>query len=251
MKYLLPLLFIAGLHTSLYAQKEIAFPFTSEDDNHLISETDSGKYYVADGDTTHIVFINDDGTSCRVMNGEHRILCTGDLSGSQDQYIQEGKWTEYYPDGKIKSTGYYYQGKPMGLWQHYYDNGKPKSEYSYAVVSENENNSSCLNGVYKEYYRSGALKTLGFYKADMDGTTNDTIMVKDPVTLNNKMVIQKTKAAHAEKIGKWETYPENGIAASKEDEATPKKEERAMPKKEDNNAASKDDDDKKDDNDDN
>lgn len=243
MKYLLPLLFITGLHTCLYAQKEITFPFTSEDDNRLISETDSGKYYVADGDTTNIVFINDDGTSCRVMNGEHHIICMGDLSGSQDQYLQEGKWVEYYPDGKIKSTGYYYQGKPMGLWQHYYSNGRLKSEYSYAVVSENENNSSCLNGVYKEYYKSGALKTLGFYKANMDGTTNDTIIVKDPMTGDNKMVVQKTKVAHAEKIGSWVSYPENGTAAPKENEATPEKDDSATLQKEDSTTPQKDDDD--------
>jgi antitoxin component YwqK of YwqJK toxin-antitoxin module len=242
-KYLFLSLLAICAHTCMYAQTEITFPYTSEDDNRLISETDSGKYYVADGDTTNIVFINDDGTSCRVMNSNHKVLCEGGLNNSQDQYLQDGKWTEYYPDGKIKTTGYYYLGKPMGTWVHYYSSGKPKSEYSYAIISENGSNNACLNGVYKEYYKSGKLKVQGFYKVDIDGTMNDTIMVKDPVTMTNKMVIQKVRAVQPEKIGKWEEYAENGATPQKEDEAAPKKEDETGSQKNDDATPKKDDDD--------
>jgi hypothetical protein len=44
---------------------------------------------------------------------------------------KEGLWTEYYPDGKIKSKGEYSKGKKIGKWAIYDENGVETGEAIY------------------------------------------------------------------------------------------------------------------------
>ena len=41
-----------------------------------------------------------------------------------DQYLLDGKYTEYHDNGKLRTQGQYKEGNPDGLWLHYHYNGK-------------------------------------------------------------------------------------------------------------------------------
>src|ERR1051325_1144244 len=131
-QYLLFALFIFSSHLS-FSQVDIPLSFTSEEDNKVIKETDSGKYYNASGNSERIVFINEE-MKYRLFDKDYKLLVDGTVSNDGDKFLREGKWTEYYGSGKIKSTGYYHKGNPVGNWEKFYENGNPMSICSYALV---------------------------------------------------------------------------------------------------------------------
>ena len=76
---------------------------------------------------------------------------------------EEGKWSTFYPDGKINCEENFIKGKLHGAWKTFYQNGKLKDEKNY--VNGN------LDGGSTSYDEQGNIKIKGNYIAGkMDGT---------------------------------------------------------------------------------
>ena len=201
---------------SAFAQIEADFSFVSEEDNRLIKESDSGKFFVASGDTSRIIFLNDEAFYYRLLSKNKKVLAEGNFSNEGEKFYREGKWNEYYEDGKIKNTGHYYKNYPMGLWQRFYPNGKLKSLINYAIV-ENGANYFCMSGSFQDFFENGQIKTSGFYKATIDDKSKDTVIVEDPVSGRKFQKIEKGKNPHPEKFGTWEYFSDSGELLKKEE----------------------------------
>src|ERR1700733_9715242 len=167
LKPLLIILFLA-ISTRACAQENlIPFNFTSEDENSLIKENDSIKYYVATGDTNNTVAINEEASWYKLYNKDHKLIAEGAFIMEGDKFLQDGKWVEKYDNGKIELTGYYHKNKPIGTWTAYYNSGKVKAGSNYGIVIYKGEPLYSLTGSYQEYYPGGTLKVSGFYSANV------------------------------------------------------------------------------------
>ena len=72
----------------------------------------------------------------------------------------DGRKTEWYEDGEVKSVGYYDNDK-LEAKREFWDNSELKSEYSFKDEK--------LDGVKREFWDNGELKSLSNYK---DGNLN-------------------------------------------------------------------------------
>ncbi|MBP1674778.1 MAG: hypothetical protein H6Q24_916, partial [Bacteroidetes bacterium] len=156
--------------------------------------------YSKDGKVSNSFIYNDNGL----------LLSEGivDESGNSN-----GKWKNYYPDGKImaegtytdsrrsgtwkfynsssklEQTGSYNNGRPDGLWKWYYDNG--------AVLREEEYFQGERDGIYIEYSPEGDIIAQGQYT---DGERNGEWKVKSgDYTEEGKYIIGL-------KDGQWKSY---------------------------------------------
>ena len=216
MKYIL--VFLAVLYVvPATAQSLIPFAFLSEDDNRLIKENDSVKFYEASGDdTSYVVSLNEEASYYKLLNKEHKVVAEGGYIAEGDKYLQEGKWTERYETGKLKKEGYFHRNMPMGTWQEFYPGGKLKAVFNYAIVTVHGDMITCLSGTYQEYYANGKLKVSGFYSGDLV-TRQDTMIITDPVDDKKVMKLAERKELVPEKTGHWEYYTETGELDKKED----------------------------------
>src|ERR1700743_1211596 len=98
---------IAALCGRAGAQGFIPFQFTSEEDNRLIKEGDSVKLYVATGDSSNIVSIDEEATYYNCLSRDHKVLAEGAYIAEGDKFLQDGKWVERFENGKLKMTGSY------------------------------------------------------------------------------------------------------------------------------------------------
>ena len=211
------LFFFTLITLQVSAQTLIPFEFTSEEDNRLIKENDSLKYYAATGDTSYTVSLNEETSTYRLLTKDRRMIAQGTFVVEGDKYLQDGKWIERFDNGHTKFTGYYQHGKPVGTWEEYYDNGKIKAISNYAIIKDDIGSlKSCLSGSYQEYYKTGRLKTVGFYAA-VPQSVSETVKVQDPVSGVTKEVVTKSVTYQPEKVGHWEQYDENGETEKKED----------------------------------
>jgi antitoxin component YwqK of YwqJK toxin-antitoxin module len=219
MKYILLLLCLCATFT-VSAQVDLPVFFKSENDNRLIKEDDSGKYYVASGDTSKIVFLDDGAFSYRLYDNEYKLLVEGGFSDNDDELMREHKWTEYYDNGSIKCTGRYYKNHPVGQWEKYYPSGKLKGLVTFAVLVNNDNNPVYgKSGPYSEYYESGQLKVSGLYGLNFmkPVSTYDTILVVDPSTNTKITKVTNHKSPSSVKFGTWEYYTSDGTLEKKEE----------------------------------
>ncbi|MEP0369169.1 MAG: membrane-binding protein [Cyclobacteriaceae bacterium] len=65
--------------------------------------------------------------------------------------IKHGHWTYYFENGTEKSSGIYFDGQKEGIWNYLYEEGSLKAQAYYDQG----------DGLYKEFYPSGALKMEG------------------------------------------------------------------------------------------
>jgi len=208
---------IAFINGRVCAQSLIPFYFTSEEDNRLLNENDSLKFYVASGDSTNIVSINEEESMYKLLSKDRKILAEGTFLTENDKFLQDGKWTERFENGKIKLTGYYRKSIPIGTWQQFYNNGKIKVVSNYAVITgEHGEFFSCLSGTYKEYFENGQLKTNGFYSAALSKAF-DTTYVDDPVSGKTVVKYTQRNEYYPEKTSHWDYYTEDGELDKKED----------------------------------
>lgn len=207
-------LLICGYYSS-FSQVETPFSFKSEEDNKVVKETDSGKYYAASGDAQKTVFINDD-LVYKLFDKDNKLLVEGTVSNDGDKFLHEGKWAEYYSNGKVKKTGYYHKDNPVGTWQKYYPNGHLMTVYSYTLLEEGASY-YCMSGTYLEYFENGQLKLSGLYKAVIDDRGKDTVYVEDPETGKKTRKVISSKTPKPEKFGIWEYYDEKGEMIKKEE----------------------------------
>ncbi|MCK9436270.1 MAG: toxin-antitoxin system YwqK family antitoxin [Synergistaceae bacterium] len=115
---------------------------------------------------------------------------------------KNGKFTEYYNDGKKKSEVSYAMGIRNGVWTEWYNNGQKKVELNYIKGSP--------SGLFREWHNNGKLKREISYS---DGKVADgeykILDDKGEVTerdtyKNNKLFLKKYGT------GKYEQYYESG-----------------------------------------
>jgi antitoxin component YwqK of YwqJK toxin-antitoxin module len=214
MRFLFLLILLLRVN-GVYCQVTIPFEFISEEENHLIKENDSVKFFIASGDSANTVSINEEASYYKLFNRDRRVIAEGPFIAEGDKYLQDGKWTAYFNNGKIKVIGYYKRNMPVGTWQEFYSSGKPKVISNYAIFIDREL-ITCMSGSYQEYYPTGKLKVSGFYAAEAHKTA-DTLLVEDPVSGETKKVVQKHNDLKPVKTGRWEYYTEEGELDKKEE----------------------------------
>ena len=210
------LIFTLSLAIISKAQIDIPLRLNTDDEGQLIKETDSGKYYHASGDGDRVVFLGEDPLVYRLLTKERKTIVEGSLSSEADSYAREGKWVEYFDNGLVKITGYYYKNKPTGMWQKYYPSGKIMAAYTYGLV-DNEEYFSVLIGSYTECFENGRIRVNGLYKASLNPNNKDSIYVEDAVTGEQVLKTVPSRKPKSEKIGSWEYYSENGELMKKEE----------------------------------
>lgn len=219
MKYILLVVLVLSIAGNrVAAQNLIPFKYTSEDDNKLLKENDSLRYYAATGDTSNVVAINEETMHYKLVNKKDRkrIIAEGDIVGESDKYLQSGRWVQYQPNGRLSIAGNYYRGKPVGKWEEFYADGKVKLSYHYALITDKDGMTTCMSGEYFEYYNDGSVKVSGYYAADRNKKT-ETTSVEDPVT-NNTVTKTISKSVYTpRKAGLWEYYSDSGEVEKKEE----------------------------------
>jgi uncharacterized protein len=153
-------------------------------------------------------------TNSKIYNDNGLLLSEGivDLSGNRN-----GKWKDYYPDGKVQAegqytdnrrsgqwrffnelekgeqTGNFVNGRPDGMWKWYYDNG--------SLLREEEYYQGQRDGSYTEYLKSGEIIAQGQYA---DGEQNGEWKYK------SGNYIEEGKYITGLRDGIWKSYYANG-----------------------------------------
>jgi antitoxin component YwqK of YwqJK toxin-antitoxin module len=201
---------------NVHAQSLIPFKFTSDDDNRMVKENDSVKIYKATDDTSHLVSIDEETSYYRLLTRNRKVIAEGAFVADGDNNLQEGKWSQYFDNGKVMLTGYYKKSKPIGTWEEYYPSGKLKTLSNYGAVLDKDGTSTCLSGSYQEFYSNGRLKVNGFYAAERK-KVSDTVEVEDPVSGTKIHKVVSQSAYRPVKTGTWEYYTEEGEFEKKTD----------------------------------
>jgi len=183
-----------------------------DSDNKLIY---SGPYRNNVPVGTHREFSKDGKVSNSFIYNDNGLLLSEGIVDEAGN--SNGKWKNFYPDGKILSegtytdnrrtgtwkfynasskleqTGSYNNGRPDGLWKWYYDNG--------AVLREEEYFQGERDGIYVEYSSEGDIIAQGQYT---DGEKNGKwkITTGDYTEEGNYIIGLKD--------GQWKSYYSNG-----------------------------------------
>jgi uncharacterized protein len=160
--------------------------------------------YSADGKITDSKIYNDNG----VLVSEGIVNEQGDRNGKWEDFFPDGKvmdegqytenrrsglWKFNNSDGKTEQTGYFNNGRPDGMWKWYYENN--------ALLREEEYFQGKRDGAYTEYSKSGEIIAQGQYS---DGERNGEWKFKSP---NNT---EEGKFISGLKDGVWKSYYADG-----------------------------------------
>jgi len=139
------------------------------------------------------------------------------MQGQLKDNSNHGLWSYYFENGKLRMQGKIFDGKREGNWKYYYETGILKSEGEYendlksgiwSYYSENgELKAKAIykkgDGIYKEFYPNGSLKSEGFIKDEKSDSLWKNYYESGSI---------KSKGNYKEgaKQGKWTYYYENG-----------------------------------------
>lgn len=147
------------------------------------------------------------------------LFMEGFFSTVSPTMVHHGKATWYFKDGRIRKTGYFRKGKPVGIHKEYYENGRLKSEILYDPKTEfhlnyfDEDGNSLLKdgfGTYTTRYMNQDYvnevfdaQLLRSYYVDGKGDTIYGTATRPAQFIEGGMTqLQKN-------IAKWVHYPEN------------------------------------------
>lgn len=176
-KYYRPVLlctFVLLCFLSGNAQTEM--PFRGAD-TELLTDTlktdQQGTYYLwREQDSLWMVFLSFDAPYIyRLLDMKEHVLVEGEL-GEQPEggqlLVKHGRWSEFYKDGSIRSTGYYEANQPLGYWEYYYPNGAKRKSFQYSKVAWEGFEYLLMLGAYEEFYNNGQVKIIGKYTYRID-----------------------------------------------------------------------------------
>ena len=168
----------------------------------------TGTYFTSK-DSSRIMYIANDKSICKLFDKNRRLLVEGDLGGRcfVDHFKRYGKWSEYYQNGNLKSTGYYYEDNPIGLWQYFFENGNLKEIYNITLIQNDKSYGFCKTGLYQLYFETGQLKISGFYKAIFDSIE---IFQYNGFTGEKNLKPKKFFSPQSKEYGIWTYYKQNG-----------------------------------------
>lgn len=97
---------------------------------------------------------------------------------------KEGRYTSYYPNGKVLMTGEIKNNRNAGEWKYFYDNGILES----SGIFEND----LPKGKWSWYYQDGTIRETGYFKDgkrdsiwkayDYDGKLIDSVLANQDTT---------------------------------------------------------------------
>lgn len=119
------------------------------------------------------------------------------LKGFYKNGLKQGEFTWYYPNGTIKSIGYYDQDKRIGIWRNYYQNGQISKEINY--IDE-------LAFLKSFYLENGAQLV----------SEGEGVYMEEIALYNNPKNLRKIKGNVKDGLmdGKWDMYLQNSIISS-------------------------------------
>ncbi len=217
---------------SFLNNKEVGKWLEYSDSGVVIKETEYNdgvavieKYFLSDGSGGVIKDVkNNDGlyTETTYQNGKIYSVAEkiyGQEKGSYEKkMIFNGKYTEFYPDGKIKQDGVYELNFKNGIWKKYiqsgstlesleYNDGKLDGKCTYYFPNGNKH----IEGDYKKGESYGALKT--YYQSGKDSSIWNSSNAQFVSFSMNGDTLEKGKIYDGKKSGHWVIY-KNGQAAS-------------------------------------
>ena len=134
-----------------------------------------------------ITYWNQDKNIIRSMGQYH-------TDGFADIGEKIGKWTFYYPNGKIREISHYFLGKLHGPFKAYYENDQLKFD-GYFFLGKTDS-------LFKAYYSNGVLSETGHYQITPKINLYDTLNL---LYLKNKPTLFSSN-----KINDWMYYYNNG-----------------------------------------
>lgn len=203
------------LPVSLLAQTDIDTLFSGfvDYEGKLIKKDSTGEYYKLKDFPGRIYYWSNDWY-LKIFDEKYSTLVEGQISHRvcSQLVFKSGKWKSYYPDGQIKTEGYYERNQAIGLWRLYHPNGNLQKIYNLALIISDSMSAICMTGTYEEYYEDGHLKVSGLYFVVNDTTT---VPQYDPETSGVKPMIVNMPVS--KKTSKWLYYFPNGELDRKED----------------------------------
>lgn len=142
---------------------------------------------------------------------------TKELNRYDKDSLKTGYWQELYPNGKVRSEGYYRKGKPNGIIKNYnskggidkmekFENGK-KDEQAVEIV---------MLELHKEYHPNGKIRLEGGYTDGLKqgifrefDLTGDTV-INSFIYEKDTMVAQGIVEKNGEYQGPWKFYYQTG-----------------------------------------
>jgi antitoxin component YwqK of YwqJK toxin-antitoxin module len=160
--------------------------------------------YGKDGKVTNAFVYNDNG----LLLSEGIVDEAGNFNGKWKDFFPNGKimaegqftnsrktglWKFYNQSEKVEQTGSYNNGRPDGVWKWYYEDGK--------ILREEEYFQGQRDGIYTEYSPTGAILSQGKYTdGEKDGDWK----------YNNGDLIEEGKYIIGLKDGVWKSFYKNG-----------------------------------------
>lgn len=187
--------------------------------DEILSDS-SGTYYLYDHDTFNVVFLsrfdpNDPNPRIyKLFDSNYRLRVKGQIAKVLKEgtdFIKEGTWIEFYPNGNQKILGFYEQDIAVDFWQHYFDNGYLKMSYNFRRKLLNGMVYTLLEGPYEYYYENGQVKILGYYTI----YPKEIIRQKSNQATGEKSAVTET-ILDTKKSGLWRYYKPNGEEAGTE-----------------------------------
>lgn len=200
---LLAIVLVIPFLSGAQADQPIQASFHCETQPHLIKRDSTGAYWGCDAG---ILYEGKKGIKLFDANnhlleeGEHILRICGELS------YREGKWSFYYPNGQLKSSGVIDRRRLSGVWRYYYDNSQLKELVTYDTTYCGQK-----SGLYESYARDGKMVERGYYCLHLDPDAMDTITVLDPVTETETITIHKSTLPGSVQCGEWKGYDAKGI----------------------------------------
>lgn len=130
------------------------------------------------------------------FNGKWKDFYPDGKVRAEGQYTdsrRSGQWKYYDENGKTEQVGYFNNGRPDGVWKWYYDNG--------TILREEEYFQGLRDGSFTEYSRSGEIIAQGMYS---DGERNGEWKFSSE---NNR---EEGKFIIGLRDGTWKSYYSNG-----------------------------------------
>jgi antitoxin component YwqK of YwqJK toxin-antitoxin module len=198
-----------------------------------INDKKEGKsiYYFPEGNIKEIVNyvegkkegiskeFDQDGTAIALLEHHNDILIDRQRINRKDENgLRQGRWMEFYPDDKIKTDGFYKDGKLDGYYREYDVKGSLSLNMKYAegAIVEDKQPEGNEVEIRNEYFDDGAIRYSGAYRGELkvgihreyneQGQVVGSTIYDDFGRVVSRGIVNE----RGEKIGPWIDYFSSG-----------------------------------------
>lgn len=215
------ILLLAGRSNDIFAQTEMPFYGSSFSVlKDTLYKDDKGVYFHYLHDTFNMVFISDlkagerGPRTYKLYDAQKQLRVWGEIStilNDRTDLIRHGKWMEFYPDGALRSIGYYNMDEAVDYWQFFHPNGVKRMCCNYTELAYQGQKYTIPLGPYEEFYANGQVKMIGKFKAVLEEVSE---VVTDPV-LQTEETVELLRPV-PKRAGVWYFYDPMGQLIKKE-----------------------------------